>query len=368
MTPYEQCARRSLLCPILNLRVQQSSLLGRPACSLNGRAKANADCHFRMGEGETLHYQSVVLTAGADGDAAAEGFFDLANAKCVRYTVARGELEALGAGGGDVGMSGDGEKATSYELVVEQDQGLHDSCGGIVWESAYALEQYMRRNLRRICESPPVKRKRGVSRCKVLELGAGAGLLGLAVAVRGAKATVLTDHPNAMPLLERNVRRNASLFESTGNDAPAGGKKRKKSDDADAIAIAKTKAKTSKTSSCDETKRAKPTCMPMDWTIDAHVDAVANQGPFDLILATDVVFNKDLVDPLLNAIRKCGSARTAAYVCVQERCEDAFAAFRSRAHTALGACVEVPREELGFVDEACVLFELKATSEVFPET
>ena len=323
-----------------------------------------------MGEGETLHYQSVVLTAGADGDAAAEGFFDLANAKCVRYTVARGELEALGAGGGDVGMSGDGEKAsasTSYELVVEQDQGLHDSCGGIVWESAYALEQYMRRNLRRICESPPVKRKRGVSRCKVLELGAGAGLLGLAVAVRGAKATVLTDHPNAMPLLERNVRRNASLFESTGNDAPAGGKKRKKSDDADAIAIAKTKAKTSKTS-CDETKRAKPTCMPMDWTIDAHVDAVANQGPFELILATDVVFNKDLVDPLLTAIRKCGSARTAAYVCVQERCEDAFAAFRSRAHTALGACVEVPREELGFVDEACVLFELKATSEVFPET
>ena len=122
-----------------------------------------------MREGATLHYQSVVPTAAADGDAAAEGFFDLANAKCVRYTVARGELEALGAGGGDVGMSGDGEKAasTSYELVVEQDQGLHDSCGGIVWESAYALEQYMRRNLRRICESPPVKRKRGVSRCKV---------------------------------------------------------------------------------------------------------------------------------------------------------------------------------------------------------
>ena len=85
-----------------------------------------------MGEGETLHYQSVVPTAAADGDAAAEGFFDLANAKCVRYTVARGELEALGGGGGDVGVSGDGEKATSYELVVEQDQGLHDSCGGIV--------------------------------------------------------------------------------------------------------------------------------------------------------------------------------------------------------------------------------------------
>ena len=47
-----------------------------------------------MGDGETLHYQSVVHSAGADGAAAAEGFFDLANARCVRYTVALGEREA----------------------------------------------------------------------------------------------------------------------------------------------------------------------------------------------------------------------------------------------------------------------------------
>ena len=59
-----------------------------------------------MGDGETLHYQSVVPDAGADGDAAAEGFFDLANARCVRYTVAVGEREAReGRGGGE----GDGE-------------------------------------------------------------------------------------------------------------------------------------------------------------------------------------------------------------------------------------------------------------------
>ena len=310
-----------------------------------------------MGDGETLHYQSVVPDAGADGDAAAEGFFDLANARCVRYTVAVGEREAReGRGGGE----GDGETneasgssradGSEVELVVEQDQSLHDSCGGIVWESAYALEQYMRLNIGRICASPPVKRKRGLSRCKVLELGAGAGLLGLAVAARGAKATVLTDHPNAMPLLERNVRRNSALFETRAE--PVGVKRKKRHRDANAD-TAKTKSK------------SKPECMPLDWTNDAHVDAVAAEGPFDIILATDVVFNESLVAPLLAAIRACGGRRTVAYVCVQERCAVAFDAFRRGASGALGSAREVPREELGFVDEECVLFELKATRDVF---
>ena len=314
-----------------------------------------------MGDGETLHYQSVVPDAGADGDAAAEGFFDLANARCVRYTVAVGEREAReGRGGGE----GDGETneasgssradASEVELVVEQDQSLHDSCGGIVWESAYALEQYMRLNIGRICASPPVKRKRGLSRCKVLELGAGAGLLGLAVAARGAKATVLTDHPNAMPLLERNVRRNSALFETR---AELVGKKRKKRGDAN--------ADTETTTTTTSTSKSKPKCMPLDWTNDAHVDAVAREGPFDIILATDVVFNESLVAPLLAAIRACGGPRTVAYVCVQERCAVAFDAFRRGASGALGSAREVPREELGFVDEECVLFELKATRDVF---
>ena len=249
-----------------------------------------------MGDGETLHYQSVVPDAGTDGDAAAEGFFDLANARCVRYTVAVGEREAReGRGGGE----GDGETneasgssradASEVELVVEQDQSLHDSCGGIVWESAYALEQYMRLNIGRICASPPVKRKRGLSRCKVLELGAGAGLLGLAVAARGAKATVLTDHPNAMPLLERNVRRNSALFETR---AELVGKKRKKRGDANAD----TETTTTTTSKSG---------------IQTQVHAVGlderrtrgrggEEGPFDIILATDVVFNESLVTPLLD--------------------------------------------------------------------
>ena len=83
-----------------------------------------------------------------------------------------------------------------------------------------------------------------------------------AAVAQSAKATVLTNHPNAMPLLERNVRRNSALFEPVG-------KKRKKRGDANADAETTTTT----------IKPIKPKCMPLDWTNDAHVDAVARKVP-----------------------------------------------------------------------------------------
>ena len=45
-------------------------------------------------------------------------------------------------------------------------------------------------------------------------------------------------------------------------------------------------------------------------------------------------------------------------MCLQERCPDAFAAFKARCGEIFDA-TEVPKEEVSFVDEECVLFELK---------
>jgi len=45
-----------------------------------------------------------------------------------------------------------------------------------------------------------------------------------------------------------------------------------------------------------------PRCMPLDWEDAEHLAAVAALGPFDVILATDVVFTARLVDPLLRCI------------------------------------------------------------------
>ena len=261
----------------------------------------------------SLHYQSVIADAvtgvapgdargepGAEPGAVAEGFFDLANADVVRYAVGRDEL------------------------VVEQDQSLHDSCGGIVWESAFCLAQLLQRD--------GGKRVRGK---RVIELGAGAGLLGMSAAKLGAENVLLTDHPSAMPLLRRNVARN---FPNP-----------------------------------DDTDTARVSCLPLDWLDANHLSAVLGTFPkqegrgFDVALAADVVFAKHLVSPMLRCVAAAMSRardprRATAYVCLQERCAEAFDEFKRVARTVCGSFTELEKKDVAFVDDACFVFELRGFS------
>jgi len=265
----------------------------------------------------SLHYQSVIADAvtgvapgdargepGAEPGAVAEGFFDLANADVVRYAV----------GGDD-------------ELVVEQDQSLHDSCGGIVWESAFCLAQLLQRD--------GGKRVRGK---RVVELGAGAGLLGMSAAKLGAENVLLTDHPSAMPLLRRNVARN---FPENPDDT-------------------------------DDTDTARVSCLPLDWLDANHLSAVLGTAKeegskvrrFDVALAADVVFAKHLVSPMLACVAAAMSRardprRATAYVCLQERCAEAFEEFKRVARTVCGSFTELEKKDVAFVDDACFVFELR---------
>jgi hypothetical protein len=104
---------------------------------------------------------------------------------------------------------------------------------------------------------------------------------------------------------------------------------------------------------------------PLDWTDASHLAAVEASGPFDVILAADVVFSVALVGPLLKCIARCAAKTATVLVCLQERCPDAFREFRRRVEKDAfarggGVAREVPREEVGFVDGACVLFEMTA--------
>lgn len=264
----------------------------------------------------SLHYQSVIADAvtgvppgdargepGAEPGAVAEGFFDLANADVVRYAV----------GGDD-------------ELVVEQDQSLHDSCGGIVWESAFCLAQLLQRD--------GGKRVRGK---RVVELGAGAGLLGMSAAKLGAESVLLTDHPSAMPLLRRNVARNFPNPDDTDTDT------------------------------------ARVSCLPLDWLDANHLSAVLGTFPkqenrgFNVALAADVVFAKHLVSPMLACVaaamaRAQDPRRATAYVCLQERCAEAFDEFKRVARTVCGSFTELEKKDVAFVDDACFVFELRGFS------
>ena len=277
-----------------------------------------------------LSYRAVVDAVAGEDEKVAEGFFDLANAPLVRYDVAPSAVEA---------------RASPPALVLEQDQSLHNSCGGIVWESAFCLAQYLRRG----GAGAAASRLRGK---RVLELGAGCGLAGLAAASAGAASVLLTDHPDALPLLRRNVERNATSAGDGDGDVPRG----RPGDDDASLEPSETRI-----------RRPGDACAvaPLDWTDASHLAAVEASGPFDVILAADVVFSVALVGPLLKCIARCAAKTATVLVCLQERCPDAFREFRRRVEKDAfarggGVAREVPREEVGFVDGACVLFEMTA--------
>jgi hypothetical protein len=123
----------------------------------------------------------------------------------------------------------------------------------------------------------------------------------------------------------------------------------------------------------DENTRNVPprvSCFELDWQNESHLRSVLNEsregGPraFDVALAADVVFAKDLVRPFLRCVaaalaRSRDPRRATAYVCLQERCAEAFAEFKKIAQEMCDTFTELPKDDVAFVDEACFVFEMR---------
>ena len=134
----------------------------------------------------------------------------------------------------------------------------------------------------------------GGRRTRVLEVGAGCGLLGLVLSRLGCDVT-LTEVPEALQNLKLNVKANME-------DSEEG-----------------------------EERRAR--AVQLDWTSDSDVMAVGKgmEAGYDVVVGTDVVFSKALVDPLLRCIHSLSGPHTTVWLCLNERCRDAHAELLNRA-------------------------------------
>ena len=205
-------------------------------------------------------------TALSKADDASEAFFELANAASIAVAVP-GDLD--------------------IDVTILQDP-ANTTTGGCVWETAYVLAEWA---YWRLPAFEAVDLRGRLRRPRCLELGAGCGLTGIALARSGAAAEVLlTEVAGAMDNLRRNVEANPVADDRYPCRAAA-----------------------------------------LDWTNDAEVAAVAARGPWDVILGTDVIFRLDLVEPLLRTLWRCAHDETAVYLCLQIRCPDSHASFLEKA-------------------------------------
>ncbi|KAL7565307.1 hypothetical protein ACA910_014595 [Epithemia clementina (nom. ined.)] len=266
-------------------------------------------------------------------------FFELANAPCIRYRLPSEDSKISsnndhsGNNRGTIEVPKDRKKraraenpenALSGYLVVGQNSQAQTHTGGVVWETSYLLLEYLlhlsrvehNRDINQIekgfvTESPVVGPN-------VLEVGAGCGLLGMALAagLPHLRKVVLTETKEVWEtILQPNLHRNHHIFDVSSKD-----------------------------SSVSSLTRPKVSSCALDWT-RFHEDAQkcpelfmsalspSEQQCFDTIVGTDVIFSPTLVEPLLATLRFLAhDTRTKVYLCLQpDRCPKSYKLLQDKA-------------------------------------
>ncbi|GAA6064343.1 hypothetical protein JCM10212_002319 [Sporobolomyces blumeae] len=171
-----------------------------------------------------------------------------------------------------------------HSATIHQDNTSHDSTGRTVWLGAQVLSVYLHDVLASsspfvpATSSNPLRRRR---RRRVLDLGAGTGLVSLALASVGCD--VLSTDLNLIVdgVLEKNVRANETVIRANEVDQP------------------------------------RLVTAVLDWNDPTNLDIRTRDDvaaerpplgpPFDLIVTADTVYDADLSEPLLRTLAAMSS-------------------------------------------------------------
>ena len=285
------------------------------------------------GSERVVEYRDLLSKLSPD-----EAFFEMANCPVVSFQIAEDDFHSSTVFHPEKSRTTTTTTTTTSSsssnarmIHVEQKQELENSCGGIVWESAFALAEYLRKTV-----FEKKKKKKNATKTTLLrdciDIGAGTGFLGIWVhKVAKMQRTVLTDTMKCLDLMRRNVERNFSCNDDDDDD--------------------------------DERSHATIDVKPLDWTSKQDLDALTTtgRGKFDLLVATDVIFAERLVEPLILCLKTLiDPERGVCYVCAQPRDKAAFELFQDLCAKEFREFRKVPQEELDFsFDAECELFEMR---------
>jgi hypothetical protein len=130
--------------------------------------------------------------------------------------------------------------------------------GGDCWKGAVAMARFFQEEAATAIQGR-----------RVLELASGTGVLGLSLGAMGAKSVTMTDKACMVPLLESNIRDNWDLVAAD-----------------------------------NESGRSVVQCGSLDW-LEATADPVVLEAaPFDCIVMSDVIYEEEIVVPLVDTLRR----------------------------------------------------------------
>jgi len=132
----------------------------------------------------------------------------------------------------------------------------NDSTGRKIWDAGHAFSRLLTNNSDSLCGK------------QVLELGSGTGIVGLTAAAEGAMVCLTDGAKSLLPMLKANVEEN------------------------------------------DLQHRARVRCL--QWGNEEEIAAVASEGPFDMIIGSDLLYSPESFPELVD---------TLAALCIVERTE-----------------------------------------------
>jgi predicted nicotinamide N-methyase len=162
------------------------------------------------------------------------------------------------SGGPGIGLYIDGKRILLSEKE-EIEQGHHTiRTAESVWDGSIVLAKFLEKQ----------KNYLGLENAKVLELGAGRGIAGIAAGILGAECTITDLYP-VIPCIDKSISLN---------------------------------------------RLPKVCALPLDWTepVDLHTE-------FDYIIAADVIWVQELIEPLIDTIDELFQPKTIMYLCHQTR-------------------------------------------------